>query len=258
MSIFTETGSNQDQPQTEQAPTTEATPESFVERLVKAKGENWKDPETLAKGKLEADNYISQLEEQNRQLREDLGKNDYASQIIDAIKNKAADTSTAKDLEADPNTAGVEEEGTPPSLNEDDLKSLVEKTLLERETKKSVELNLKNVEDTLKGQYGDKLGQALQAKASELGLSMDRMEQLASESPSAFLALFGDNKQDSAFSSMLNNSINTEGVNMQSSKERNWSYYQNLRRSNPNQYYTPSVQQQLMKDKIRLGDRFGN
>ena len=104
MSIFTETGSNQDQPQTEQAPTTEATTESFVERLVKAKGENWKDPETLAKGKLEADNYISQLEEQNRQLREDLGKNDYASQIIDAIKNKAADTSTAKDLEAEPNT----------------------------------------------------------------------------------------------------------------------------------------------------------
>jgi hypothetical protein len=57
---------------------------------------------------------------------------------------------------------------------------------------------------------------------------------------------------------MMNSSINTEGVNMQSSTERNWTYYQNLRRENPNQYYSPKVQQQLMKDKLRMGDRFGN
>ena len=255
-SIFTENGSNQEQAQTEQAPT--QTEQSFVERLVQAKGENWKDPEVLAKGKLEADSYIQQLEEQNRQLREDLGKNDYASQVLDAINGKAPDTSTAKDIEADKDTAGVEEEGTPPSLNEDDLKSLVEKTLLERETKRTVEQNLKSVEETLKGQYGDKLGQVLQNKATELGLSMGRMEELASESPSAFLALFGDNRQENMFTSMMNSSINTEGVNMQSSTERNWTYYQNLRRENPNQYYSPKVQQQLMKDKLRMGDRFGN
>ena len=57
--------------------------ESFLDKLVQAKGENWKDPEVLAKGKLEADNYIQQLEEQNRQLREDLGKNDYAAQVLE-------------------------------------------------------------------------------------------------------------------------------------------------------------------------------
>ena len=255
-SIFPENGSNQEQAQTEQ--TTTQTEQSFEERLVQAKGENWKDPEVLAKGKLEADSYIQQLEEQNRQLREDLGKNDYASQVLDAINGKAADTSTAKDIEADKDTAGVEEEGTPPSLNEDTLKSLVEKTLQEKETQKSIEQNLKTVEETLKGQYGDKLGQVLQNKAAELGLSMGRMEELASESPSAFLALFGDNRQENMFTSMMNSSINTEGVNMQSSTERNWTYYQNLRRENPNQYYSPKVQQQLMKDKLRMGDRFGN
>lgn len=258
-SIFTENGSNQEQAQTEQATAqTEQPSTSFVERLVQAKGENWKDPEVLAKGKLEADTYISQLEQQIGQLREDLGKNDYAAQVLDAINGKAADTSTAKDIEADKNTAGVEEEGTPPSLNEDDLKSLVEKTLQEKETQKSIEQNLKTVEETLKGQYGDKLGQVLQNKATELGLSMGRMEELASESPSAFLALFGDNRQENMFTSMMNSSINTEGVNMQSSTERNWTYYQNLRRENPKQYYSPKVQQQIMKDKLRMGDRFGN
>ncbi len=258
MSIFTETDSNQEKPQTEQVETTEQTKNSFVDTLVQAKGENWRDPETLAKGKLEADTYISQLEDQNKQLREDLSKNDYASQVLDAIKDKAADTSTAKDFEAEKNTAGVKEEGTPPSLNEDNLKSLVEKTLLERETKKSAEENIKTVEKTLRDRFGEKLSQVLQDKSSEIGLSINKMEELASESPNAFLTLFGDSKQDSGFNSILNNSINTEGVNLQSSTERNWNYYQNLRRENRNLYYTPKMQQQMIQDKMRLGEKFGN
>ena len=56
---------------------------------------------------------------------------------------------------------------------------------------------------------------------------------------------------------MMNSSINTEGVNMQSSTERNWAYYQKLRRENRNLYYTPKIQRQLMEDKGRLGDKFG-
>jgi hypothetical protein len=258
MSIFTETDSNQEKPQTEQVETTEETQNSFVDKLVQAKGENWRNPETLAKGKLEADTYISKLEDQNKQLREDLSKNDYAAQVLDAIKDKAADTSTAKDFEAEKNTAGVEEGGTPPSLNEDNLKSLVEKTLLERETKKSSEENIKTVERTLRDRFGEKLSQALQDKASELGLSMNKMEELASESPNAFLTLFGGTKQESGISNMLNNSINTEGLNLQSSTERNWNYYQNLRRENRNLYYTPKVQQQMIQDKLQLGEKFGN
>ena len=45
--------------------------ESFLDKLVQAKGENWKNPEVLAKGKLEADGYIKNLEDQLSQMRED-------------------------------------------------------------------------------------------------------------------------------------------------------------------------------------------
>ena len=51
--------------------------ESFLDKLVQAKGENWKDPEVLAKGKLEADGYIKNLEDQLSQMREDLKKQEY-------------------------------------------------------------------------------------------------------------------------------------------------------------------------------------
>jgi hypothetical protein len=56
---------------------------------------------------------------------------------------------------------------------------------------------------------------------------------------------------------IVQGTIRTEGVNMQASAERNWEYYQNLRRTNKQLYYSPKVQRQLMEDKTRLGTRFG-
>ena len=85
---------------------------------------------------------------------------------------------------------------------------------------------------------------------------MDRLRDIASESPSAFFTLIG--QPEKTFSPMVQGSVRTEGVNMQASADRNWSYYQNLRRENPNQYYSPKIQQQLIQDKMKMGDKFGN
>ena len=97
MSVFTEGAATTQSTQTEQV-TTETSPpqESFVAKLVEAKGENWNNPEVLAKGKLEADGYIQQLESQLTQMREDLGKQDYAQKLLDQLQNKAADPTNAK------------------------------------------------------------------------------------------------------------------------------------------------------------------
>jgi hypothetical protein len=57
---------------------------------------------------------------------------------------------------------------------------------------------------------------------------------------------------------MTQGSVRTDGVAMQSSAQRDWSYYQKLRRENRNEYYSPKIQQQLMEDKMRMGDKFGN
>jgi hypothetical protein len=62
--VFTEGTATEQTTQPEQ--TQEATPpqDSFLSKLVEAKGENWSNPEVLAKGKLEADSYIQTLETQ--------------------------------------------------------------------------------------------------------------------------------------------------------------------------------------------------
>jgi hypothetical protein len=86
-------------------------------------------------------------------------------------------------------------------------------------------------------------------------LAKGKLEADGSESPTAFFALLGEQKK--SFSPMVQGSVRTEGVNMQASTERDWNYYQNLRRENKSAYYSPKVQQQLMNDRQRLGSKFG-
>ena len=257
MSVFTEGTATEQSTQPEQQTTETTQPqESYVAKLVEAKGENWKDPEVLAKGKLEADNYISELEKQLSQMREDMSKQDYAKTLLDQLQNKAADSITANTaMPNNNNTDGTMEGNTSLSPSEDDLKSLVEQTLTQREKENTVKQNLALVDQELEKSYGTEARATIEKKSRELGISIERMQEIASESPTAFFSLIGEPKK--SFSPMVQGSVRTEGVNMQASTERDWSYYQKLRRENKNLYYTPKVQQQLMEDKVRLGDRFG-
>lgn len=260
MSIFEEKPAEV-QPQTEQAPeqgTAETQPqESFVAKLAEAKGEKWKDPEVIAKGKMEADAYIENLESQLKQMREDIGKQDYAKNLLDQLQQKAPQSTGGNAVAPNINNqSGTDTDGnTTQAVSEDDLKSLVEKTLTEREAQATVEQNLGAVVKHLEDAYGTEANAMVQKKAQELGVSLARMEEIAKESPTAFFALLGDTKKP--FKPMTQGSIRTEGVATQNTGERDWSYYQKLRRENRAQYYTPKVQRQLMEDKARLGDRFG-
>jgi len=230
------------------------TQESFLDKLVQAKGENWRDPETLAKGKLEADGYIKNLEDQLAQMREDIKKQDYQNEILTQLQNKATETSAVK-TEVPNNNTSVDTQNTTGVVNEEDLKSLVEKTLTEREKSNTVQQNLSQVDKQLEDSFGTEAEATVKKKAQELGMSMERLREIASESPSAFFTLIGE--QQKSFNPLVQGSVRTEGVNMQASTERDWNYYQKLRRENRNLYYTPKVQQQLMEDKARLGTKFG-
>ena len=177
MSVFTEGSETEQTTQAEQQ-TTETTPpqDSFVAKLVEAKGENWKDPEVLAKGKLEADNYISELEGQLAQMREDMSKQDYAKSLLDQLQDKAADPTTAKTaMPNNDNTGGTSDGNTNPNLSEDDLKSLVEQTLTAREQETTVKQNLAIVDQELEKSYGTEAKATIQKKAQEHGKNHHEM-----------------------------------------------------------------------------------
>lgn len=258
MSVFdTDDSVTEQGSQTEQVLGDNQPQSSFLNKLVETKGEHWRDPETLAKGKLEADSYINDLEKQLEQMRADLGKQDYAKTLLEQLQNKAANTTNVNsEVQSNNNNSGAETDGnTSREVSEDTLKSLVEKTLTERERNNTVKQNLDAVNRQLEEKFGTEAKSQIDRKSRELGISVQRMQEIASESPNAFFMLIGEQTRTSQ--PMVSGSIRTEGVNMQRSEERNWAWYQNLRRTNKTEYYSPRVQQQILEDRRRLGDKFG-
>lgn len=249
----TETTQTTQPEQTQEAPSPQG---SFLSKLVEAKGENWKDPEVLAKGKIEADGYIQTLEGQLTQMREDLKKKEYQEEVLEQLQKKATESTAVNNGVPNNNNSNADGENTTRNISEEDLKSLVEQTLNQREKDTVTKTNLQRVDEELDKSFGTNAAEVVKKKAEELGMSMDRLSEIASESPNAFFTLIGEPKP--TFNPMVNGSVRTEGVNMQVSTDRNWQFYQKLRRENPNQYYEPKMQQQLLQDRMRLGDNFGN
>jgi hypothetical protein len=246
MSVFQTTEGTQTQSQTQ---TTNQ--ESWVEKLAKARGEQWKDPEVIAKGKLEADQFITDLQRQVAELREDLGKQDYSKQLLDALQNKATQTTSVNSVE---NKGGTEEVKTKTNLSEEDLKSLVETTLTQRERNATESQNLQVVEGKLTELYGTEAAAKVLQKSKELGISSKRLEEIAKESPSAFFALIGEKAPETK--TFVNGTVNTNSASLQATSDKNWKYYQDLRKKDKRTYFTPEVQRQLMTDRERLGDKF--
>jgi hypothetical protein len=229
---------------------------SFLDQLVKAKGENWKDPEVLAKGKLEADTYISTLEEQAKQLREDLAKQDYSKQLIEQLQAKATETASVKiEVPKEDKSSTVTSGDTKPKVGGDDLKSLVSETLDALEREKAVTTNVNFVNQELEKTYGTDATTFVINKSKELGMSLTRMQEIAAESPTAFFALIGEAKKE--VPNLLKGTIRTEGSNLTNTTDRNWDYYQNLRRTDKSRYFDPKTQQQMLEDRKRLGNKFG-
>jgi DNA polymerase III alpha subunit (gram-positive type) len=189
--VFTDSAATAQTEQTTEQTQPETSPqESYVQKLVEAKGENWKDPEVLAKGKLEADGYIKTLEDQLAQMREDMKKQDYQAQILEQLQNKATE-STAVNNEVPNNNGDINTQNTTASVDEETLKSLVEQTLTQREKDNTVQQNLSQVDKELESSFGTEAAATVQKKAQELGMSMDRLRDIAAESPSAFFTLIG-------------------------------------------------------------------
>lgn len=255
-SVFDQAQQPEGQSQSSQATATPEQQESYLAKLIAAKGENWKDPEVLAKGKLEADGYIKNLEDQLAQMREDIQKQDYAKSLLEELQSKAAPSTPAKPAMANnENNGGTNTDGnTPPQVSEDILKSLVEQTLTNRERESSVKQNLALVDQELEKTYGTEAPAAVQKKAQELGLTVKRLQEIAAESPTAFFNLIGEPKKVSQ--PVVQGTVRTEGFNMSASTERNFEYYQALRRKKKSDYYAPAVQQQMFADAMRLGAKW--
>lgn len=236
-------------------PTTEETKAtSFVDMLASAKGDNWKDPETIAKGKLEADVHIAELTAKLTALEAKQSDQDKFQTLLDKLEGKAASPVNAN-LQAQDNDNGTGEMHTTSQPSEQDIQSLVEKTLKQREDSAVAERNMSEVLTELQNKFGERAMAHLDAKAKELGVSVEELEGLAKKSPRAFFNTIGE-QGTTSFNALANSTIRTEGVTQSGSKERNKAYYTEMRKTNPKRFYDSKTQDMMSQDRVRQGDSF--
>ena len=231
----------------------EPTSPSVLGDLV-GEGRKFNDVEALAKGKVEADRFIEQMKQENSALKADLEKQSYKLGVTNKMEEMASASPTEL-LDPNNNNGGTSNTAnTQPMSSEANIESLVEQTLKKRELENAAKSNIAVVEAELEKAYGTEASSAVQQKASELGLPLSELQSMAAKSPSAFMQLMGQSAPQS--SPMVQGSIRTEGSTMQASSEKDFGYYQKLRRENSSLYYKPSTQRAMMADADRLGDKF--
>jgi|VirMetMinimDraft_7_1064189.scaffolds.fasta_scaffold02975_6 SHS2 domain-containing protein len=247
MSYFSDQSSTTEGGQTDNQQQ-QSTPEDFVSMIVQEKGEQWKDPQAIAKGYLHAQKRIQELEASQA----DIAKQDYAKQLLETLRSQATAPS-----DVTTQVKGTDgKENTDTTFSPESMKSLIEQTLSQRDKEKIAEQNLNTVNKRLEELYGTEVTARIDNRAKELGYSKESLANLAKESPQAFFAVIGEQNQKQT------NTTQTSTVNTSSfrtdSGERNNKHYSELRKKDKKQYYNPETQAQMLKDAQRLGSAFYN
>lgn len=229
---------------------------NYLNDLV-GEGKKFKTPEELARGKAEADAFIEALKRENAELRQDVNSKSRLEEIAERLSalHKTEQTPSNQDNHTSDESRAQQNTG----LTAEALEEMLNRKLSERETKRLQEQNLETVRNQLTQVFGNDYVASVKAKAAELGVTTDWMNQLAADNPKALLKLVGADaapapKRPDLFTpppSALNS-----GNFVPSNTERTKSWYAALKTKDPVLYRDPKTQVQMHKDAQRLGERF--
>ena len=236
------------------AQTTTETNSSFMEQLV-GEGKKFRDVESLAKGKIEADRHIAEITQTLAEMREEIAKQDYAKTLLESLQSKGAESGTAKTEENSQTRNSATENTT--QAREVDIEALVEQAMTKKEKARTFEQNIATANEAMVSQFGEKAGEVVKARSLELNMSVERLKEIAAESPTAFLQLITGSAKKNTDKVTMPGSVRQDSLASNTS-DRTFDYYQKLRKDSKSQYYSPKVQRMLMEDRMRLGDKFYN
>lgn len=98
-----------------------------------------------------------------------------------------------------------------PSVDEASLAGVVDRALTAAQQKAEANRNVAVVKEQLTKMFGDKVNEKYKAKAEELGVGVNFLNDLAAKSPKAVLEFFGG--KPNASTARTHSSINTEALN---------------------------------------------
>lgn len=191
--VFKEQESNPQETPEQQPASTDV----FKDHLTQIKNERgepkYNSVEDALKGAAHAQTYIQELTAKLEKLESE--SSGYKSElekrqsVEETLARLTASQSQEKEV-----TASAQ------GLDEDKARQIFQQELTASQQATLKEQNVKSVNETLIKQFGEKAGDQVHAKAKELGLTVQRLQEMSQESPKAVLHLFNLNQSSKSSS----------------------------------------------------------
>lgn len=205
----------------------------------------YKTNQDLARATAEKEAFIERLKLEKKQVLDDLASRMKLEEIATLI-DKASETRS----QPLPNHGG-EPSQSAPALTQEDIERFIENKMQRDTETKTKTSNLSQVQEKLQSLYGPNFATIVQQKASELGVGTDFLTDLAAKQPKAFYRLLG--VEDRQPQRDMFAPPSTVFVPSTVNTGQTWSYYEKLRKDKPTEYYSPKVQNDMMKQLNELG-----
>jgi hypothetical protein len=211
------------------------------------------DP-SLAKSKYEADEYIKMIVRQKDELASDYLKlkADYDARAkLEELLNQRQ---LPEEREHNPNA-------NKPGIDPSELKQMLQSELSSYKKQERAEDNVKRAKELAREALGSNWQSTLKNRMDELELSEDATIAMMAQSPKVFAQAFGlqTKPQQQSFQAPVSSSQRSDNFKPKvQGQERTWSYYQELKKTNPQAWLDPKIQTQMYQDAQKLGDAFAD
>lgn len=241
---------------------------NYHEELV-GEGKKYVDDQALARSKVEADNFIERLQTELKEVREDLRGRLSMEDLVKELRKQDSNTNRGNSSnpghtpsldENEPNKDGTNES----KLTQKDVEDMVESRLKEREFQRTRQQNIEQVKKVISEKWGRDAASKLQQVAQDLEMSVEELDNFAANRPKAFMKAAGldgssespRQTSESHLSLFTGGELNSQPVTSKNAGQRDYKYYQKIRKENPGLYHSPSVQKEMMENARKLGDSF--
>lgn len=218
-------------------------------------GKKYKTVADLAKAQYHADSYIPILtrrldekDQDNLRIKKEYESRAGLEELLAQLKQQQTSTTTT----VIPQVSQVENKA--PVLDESKLNELVSTKLTQWDQEKRQTANVNEVRKKLTETYGSHFQETLKAKAEELRVSPQFLNNLAKDHPTVLYKTLGLDDQVQPVN--INAPSTSQRFVPRGEPKRTWDYYQKMKKENRELYDNPRTALQMQKDAIELGDAF--
>lgn len=185
-------------------PTALALPTEVAELV--GEGKKYRTAEEALKALPHAQSHIKTLEEEAKQLREELAKRKAAEELLDEFKSSGFQQQSAVDPQ--------------PAVQPEAIEAIVASILSKKEAATIAQRNISTVVSSFEQAFGDKAKaeEVYNKVAEESGLSIEDMNRLAATSPEAVLRLAGITKKQDGVLGKVHSTVNPESLSSENTK----------------------------------------